>query len=237
MPLYQKILGACIRVINFSKQINETKFVFKFNLRIIFRRFFTYVIKTCVDNSLFITLPCEKQIEMNYLDIIILLFLLFSAINGLRNGFIAEVVSFASLIVGIWGAIKFSGITSEFLIENFNMKSEYLGIISFTVTFLLIVLLIYFVGNVVKKLVSSVLPGIIDHLVGLIFGIVKSALILSVVFIVFDKIDNSVHILSEDTKAESRLYEPVRSFAPSIFSFLEVWDNRENSSNSGNKLV
>ncbi|MDR2910975.1 MAG: CvpA family protein [Bacteroidales bacterium] len=174
---------------------------------------------------------------MNYIDIIILLLLFFSAINGLRNGFVAEAVSFAALIVGILGAIKFSGITSEFLIENLSMKSEHLGIISFIATFLIIVILVYIIGSFIKKLVGIVLPGIIDHLAGLIFGIIKSALILSVILIVFDKIDNSVHILSEDTKTKSRLYEPVRSFAPSIFPFLDVWDDRKNSPGSGNKTV
>lgn len=177
---------------------------------------------------------------MNYIDIILLLLLLFAAINGLRNGVIAEAVSFAALIFGIWGAIKFSGITADFLVENLNMQSEHTGIISFVATFLIIVMLVYMIGSLVKKLVGMVLPGIIDHIAGLIFGIVKSALILSVVLIIFDKIDTSVNILSDDAKAKSRLYEPVRRFAPSIFPFLDDWadhDDRKNSYNSGNRIA
>ena len=168
---------------------------------------------------------------MNYIDIILFILLLFSAIGGLRNGFVAEAVSLAALIFGIWGAIKFSYITSDFLVENFNMNSEHLGIISFIVTFLFIVILVHIVGRMIKKFVGFVLPGIIDHLAGLIFGIVKSVLILSVILVIFDKIDNNVHILSKGAKTKSHLYEPVRSFGPSIFPFLDVWDDRENSSN------
>ena len=163
---------------------------------------------------------------MNYIDIIILLLLLYSAVRGLRNGFVAEAVSLAALIFGIWGAIKFSGITAEFLVENFNVKSEHLAVISFSVTFLVIVILVYVVGRFVKKIVGFVLPGIIDHLAGLIFGIVKSALILSIILVVFDKFDSDVHIISENAKAKSRLYEPVRSFGSSIFPFIDVWDGR-----------
>ena len=144
----------------------------------------------------------------------------------MRNGFVAETASLAALIFGIWGAIVFSGTTSVFLIEKFNMKSEYLGIISFIITFLIIVILVYIVGSVVKKIVRFVLPGIIDHLAGFIFGIVKSALILSVILIVLEKIDDKVSILSKDTKTNSRLYEPVRSLGPSVFYFIDVWDNR-----------
>ena len=163
---------------------------------------------------------------MNYIDIILLILLLLSAISGLRNGLIAEAISLATLILGIWGAIELSYITSDFLVESLNMKSEHIAIISFIVTFLVIVVLIYFVGIVMKKIVGIVLPGIINHLAGLIFGIVKSALILSVILVVFDKIDNDVHILSEDAKTKSRLHEPIRSFGPSVFPFLDTWDDR-----------
>ena len=163
---------------------------------------------------------------MNYIDIILLILLLLSAISGLRNGLIAEAISLATLILGIWGAIEFSYITANFLVESFSMKSEHIATVSFIVTFLIIVVLIYFVGIVMKKIVGIVLPGIINHLAGLIFGIVKSALILSVILIVFDKLDNNIHILSEDAKAKSRLHEPIRSFGPSVFPFLDAWDGR-----------
>ena len=171
---------------------------------------------------------------MNYIDIILLLLLSFSAIIGFRNGFVVEAASLAALILGIWGAIEFSNITSGFLIETFNMKSGYINIISFILTFLIIVILIHIVGRVVKKFVRIILPGIIDHLAGLIFGIVKSALILGVFLIVIDKIDVHSRVLPKDAKIKSRLYEPVRSLGPSIFHFLNVWDNRGNFSDSGN---
>jgi membrane protein required for colicin V production len=173
---------------------------------------------------------------MNYIDIVLGLLLLFSAIGGFRNGFVAEVVSLAALVFGIWGAIEFSDVTSEFLVENFNMKSDHLNIISFIVTFIVIVILVHIVGNVVKKFVDIVMLGFIDNLAGLVFGVLKSALILSVILVIFDKIDDDVHILSTEAKSKSRLYEPMRSFAPSVFPFLDVWDDRENPTDPDDKI-
>ena len=66
---------------------------------------------------------------MNYIDIILVLLLIFSAISGFRKGLIVELASLAALILGIWGAIEFSDITSEFLVENFNWEPEYLSLI------------------------------------------------------------------------------------------------------------
>lgn len=161
---------------------------------------------------------------MNYIDIILLILLLLSAINGFTKGLIAEVVSLAALILGIWGAIEFSYVTSEFLIENFNLTARHLNIISFVVTFVVIVILVHIVGNVVNKMAEAVLLGFVNKLAGLVFGIIKSALIISVLLVVFDKVDSDVGIISPETKANSRMYEPIRSLAPSIFPFIDDWE-------------
>lgn len=174
---------------------------------------------------------------MNYIDIVLALLLIFSAINGFRKGLVVELASLAALILGIWGAIEFSDITSEFLIENFDMQSKHLNIISFVITFIVIVILVHVVGSVVNKMVESVMLGFVNKLAGLIFGILRSALILSIILVVFDKIDKDIEILSPEAKSESRLYDPIRNFAPSIFPFINIWDDNDTSNNRSNEVA
>src|SRR6056297_566934 len=164
---------------------------------------------------------------MNYIDIILGLLLLFAAISGFRKGLVSELASLAALILGIWGAIEFSYITTDFLIENFNFETEYLNIISFIITFIVIVILVHIVGSAVNKFIEAAMLGFINKLAGLAFGILRSALILSIILIVFDKIDEDVEILSKEAKTESRLYEPIRNFAPSLFPFINIWDTSD----------
>lgn len=173
---------------------------------------------------------------MNYIDIVLGILLIFAAISGFRKGLIAEVASLAALILGIWGAIKFSYVTSDFLIENFNLQTEYLNLISFAVTFVVIVILVHIVGSAITKMVDVVMLGFVNKLAGLVFGLVKSALILSIILVVFNKIDEDVHLLPEKAKANSRMYEPIRSFAPSIFPFIDIWeiDLKDKLSNRNN---
>lgn len=161
---------------------------------------------------------------MNYIDIILGILLVLAAISGFSKGLIAEVASLAALILGIWGAIQFSYVTSDFLVEYFNLSTDYLNLISFVVTFVVIVILVHIVGNVVNKMVETVMLGFVNKLAGLVFGVLKSALILSIILVLFNKIDEDVHILPESAKENSRMYEPIRSFAPSIFPFIEDWD-------------
>lgn len=161
---------------------------------------------------------------MNYIDIILGILLVLAAINGFRKGLIVELASLAALVLGIWGAIKFSYVTSGFITEHFEVKTNYLNIISFVITFVVIVILVHLVGKAVQKIAETILLGFANKLAGLIFGILRTSLILSIILVVFDKIDESVHIIPKDAKHESRMYEPIRSFAPSIFPFIENWN-------------
>ena len=162
---------------------------------------------------------------MNYIDIILGLMLIFSVIGGFKNGLITEIASLVALILGIWGAIHFSDITTELLIKYFDLKSDYLNIISFIVTFIVIVILVHIVGNVVNNMFDSGVLGIANKLGGMVFGLVRSILFLSIVLLVFDKVDNDIQIIPEETKAKSRMYEPIRNIAPSVFPFIDIWND------------
>lgn len=174
---------------------------------------------------------------MNYIDIILVILLILSAIGGFRNGLIAEVVSLAALVLGIWGAIEFSYITAEFLTEKLNFTSEHLGIISFVVTFIVIVILVHIVGNTVNKLAEAVMLGFVNRLAGMVFAVLKSALILSIILLVFDFIDKDVKILPEKAKAESRMYEPIKNFAPSILPFINFWGDDKSDKSADGKVA
>ncbi len=160
---------------------------------------------------------------MNYIDILLIILLAIAAINGLVKGFVEELAGLAGLILGIWAALHFSGMVADFLTSQFNWTFRHLSVVAFFITFVLVVILVEIVGSAVNKLVKAVHLGFVNRLAGLVFGVVKGALILSVLLVVFNKIDKDVHILSATTKAESKLYEPVKNFAPGIFPFLDFW--------------
>ena len=164
---------------------------------------------------------------MNFIDYIIIFILFFSLIGGYKNGLIAEVASIAALILGIWGAIHFSQITTEQLIKYFKLQTVYLDIISFAVTFVIIVILVHIVADVVSKMVEPGLLGVFNKMGGVIVGMMRSLLFLSITLLIFDKIDNDMHFIPENAKKESRMYESIRNLAPSIFPFIDLWDEKK----------
>jgi membrane protein required for colicin V production len=160
---------------------------------------------------------------MNYLDIILGILLVLSAFNGFSKGFIEELAGLVALILGIWAAIHFSGLVADYLVNHLHFTFQHLTIASFIITFIIVVILVHVVGMVVSKVIKSASLGFLNRLAGFAFGVIKGALILSVVLVVFNRIDDDVHIISPQKKAESRLYEPIRNFAPRIFPFLDFW--------------
>jgi len=157
---------------------------------------------------------------MNYIDVIIIVILVAGMVRGFFNGFVKEVASLLALILGIWGAIKFSGFTAEKLYDYFDLTGNYVGIVSFLITFGIIVIIIHFIGMLVDKLVDAVSLNILNKLLGIVFGLFKSILILSVFLVVLNAINDRNHFLPKEKIEQSALYNPVSDIAPAIFPII-----------------
>ena len=163
---------------------------------------------------------------MNWIDFIIVILVVLSVISGFSNGLVKEVASLIGLILGIWGAIKFSNFTAAKLYEWFNMSGDYVGIIAFVITFCAIVICIHFIGVLADKVVDAVQLGFLNRLLGMAFGAVKNILILSVIFSVLNAIDERRHFLPKSV-GESKFYKPVADIVPSIFPVIGEGDFRK----------
>ncbi|HEX2976419.1 MAG TPA: CvpA family protein [Bacteroidales bacterium] len=157
---------------------------------------------------------------MNWIDAAIVIILIISMVTGFINGLVKEIASLAALILGIWGAIKFSSFTAAKLYDYFDMSGQYVGIIAFVITFILIVVIIHFIGILADKLVESVSLGFINRLLGIAFSLIKTVLILSVFFVVLNVIDSKRPFLPHDKIEQSIFYNPISDIAPAIFPII-----------------
>jgi membrane protein required for colicin V production len=170
--------------------------------------------------TIFHTFIFSKILDMNYIDAIIIIVLVLGMIGGFINGLVKEVASLAALILGIWGAIRFSSFTAGRLYDYFDMSGKYVGIISFLVTFGIIVIIIHFIGLLVDKLMKAVALGFINRLLGIAFGLFKSVLIMSVIFVVLNAIDARKPFLPKERIEQSMLYSTISDIAPAIFPII-----------------
>ncbi len=163
---------------------------------------------------------------MTWIDFVIVIILGISLIRGFTNGLVKEVASLAALILGIWGAIRFSYFTAAKLEDWFDMTGQYVGIISFLVTFGIIVVLVHLVGVVADNLVKAVSLSFLNRLLGIVFGLFKSVLILSVFFVILNAIDARRAFLPKERIDESMFYNPISDIAPALFPIIGEGDFR-----------
>jgi len=157
---------------------------------------------------------------MNWIDAAIVIILILSTVMGFINGFVKEVASLAALIIGIWGAIKFSSFTAAKLYDYFDMTGRYVGIIAFLITFGIIVVIIHFIGILADKMISAVSLGFVNRILGIVFGLLKSVLIMSVFFVILNALDARRPFLPREKIQESMFFNPISDIAPVIFPII-----------------
>lgn len=157
---------------------------------------------------------------MSIIDIVLGALLLFGLIRGAMKGLFVEVASLVALVLGVYGAIHFSGFAAGFLESKVDWNEKTINIVAFAITFVIIVLAISLAGKALTKLADFAALGIINKLAGGLFGALKIGLILSVLLIVFNKLNNTLPFMEQDDLEDSILYKPVKSLAPMIFPNL-----------------
>lgn len=164
---------------------------------------------------------------MSVLDIILGALLLFGLINGFLKGLFVEMAGLFALVLGVYGAIHFSNFAADILQSRFEWGEKTINITAFAITFVVIVLAISLTGKALTKIADFAALGIINKLLGGVFGTLKVGLILSIVLIVFDKMNRTLPFVDQAELEESILYKPVKSLAPTIFPSIIKSDSED----------
>lgn len=160
----------------------------------------------------------------NAFDLIIIVVLAWSAYRGFSKGLISSAASLIALLLGVWGAIKFSNITAGYLVNWIQVDERVMSVIAFAATFVLIVVGVHFIAKAIEGLANAVALGIVNKVFGAAFGVLKTAFIISVVLVVLNAADSRIGFLGPGFKDESMFYDPIARFAPAIFKKLDFQD-------------
>ncbi|MBC8321033.1 MAG: CvpA family protein [Bacteroidetes bacterium] len=159
--------------------------------------------------------------DINLLDIILIVPLLLFAWGGFKKGLIVEVASLFALVLGLYMAFFFSDFAAEMLNNLFEMEQKYIAVFAFLLTFVVVLFLVLLVGKIVQKFIDILLLGFFNKLAGAVFGILKGALLISIVIFVINYFDAGEYIFKNEVREKSIFYEPVESIAPALYSWLD----------------
>jgi len=159
---------------------------------------------------------------MSILDIALLTLLILGLARGFIRGFFVELASLIALIAGVYGAFHFSNFAASFLKERVDWNENTVNVVSFIITFVIIVVAIALAGKALTKIADFAMLGLINKIFGALFGGLKVAFVLSVILLVLDRFPGNVPFVQEDDQEESVLYYPIKSLIPTLFPNIKV---------------
>lgn len=158
---------------------------------------------------------------MSILDIILLICFIPAVIGGIRKGFISQMISIISIIAGIWVSYEFSSVVGEWIGQYIEASEKVMKLIAFAVIMIGVFIVLGIVGKFLEGILNLVLLGWLNKLLGVAFSLLKTALIVGLLIMLFSSINNNLHIVSEEVLAESVLYGPLKDLSYTVFPYLK----------------
>lgn len=158
---------------------------------------------------------------MPVFDIAIAIVLLIAFIAGVRKGIIRQLFGLAALLLGVYGAFKFSRVAGYYLSEWFKVSGHLVQGIAFVVIFILILFLVILIGRLAAKLISLAALGGVDKILGGVFSVLKIVCVLCVLQFIVQFFNVQFHFLSSSIES-SFFYRLFDTVCRVVFPYLPL---------------
>lgn len=159
---------------------------------------------------------------MAILDIILLLCFIPAIVSGISKGFVKQVVDLVAILVAAWAAFHFSTILGGWLGQYISLDGTVLNVISFVLIIIVAAVLLNLVGALITNALKALSLGFLNRLFGLIFAILKVALILGLVILLFETLNSTLHLVKPETTDNAVVYNALKGVAEKIFPILKT---------------
>ena len=158
---------------------------------------------------------------MNILDIILLVCFVPAIFQGIRKGFIAQAVSIISIILGIWASARFANIVSDWIAQYITASEQVLRLVAFALILVLVFLVLAALGKMLEGVIKLVMLGWLNKLLGVVFALLKTGLIVGLVIMAFSSLNDSFKFVQESVLNESIMSPPLKKLAFEVFPYLK----------------
>ncbi len=145
---------------------------------------------------------------MNWLDVLILLPLLFGIVRGVMRGLVSEIIAIVVVIFGVLCARFWAPPFSAWLIAQFAWPKGVCDVVAYTLLFLAVAIVLSILARLLNKLLKAIHLGWINRIFGGLCGFVKYAIIVLIVVFAMDKTNETFHWLDESPVVKSSIVYP-----------------------------
>lgn len=129
--------------------------------------------------------------EINYLDIAVISLSVLLGIKGILNGLVKELFGLVGIIGGAYIASRLSPEVGAWVDANLYQleNNAAIGLVGFVLTLAVVWLGAVVVGNMISKVLKMTGLGLLDRILGFIFGSGKVFLILSIIIFALSNVE------------------------------------------------
>ncbi len=146
--------------------------------------------------------------EICWLDIVILIPIVYGLGHGLLRGFVREFTSIFAILAGVLAGKFFAPKFAAYLLTVINMSERAALLLAYVLLFIGVALLFKLLAQAFTRYLRKVDLSWLNRLVGAAFGMAMWALIVSLVLNLITFIDPYYPIIKPEAKQQSQLYEP-----------------------------
>tara|TARA_Y100000385_G_scaffold271708_1_gene311869 strand:- start:1407 stop:1904 length:498 start_codon:yes stop_codon:yes gene_type:complete len=155
---------------------------------------------------------------MNLIDLVIIAIISFGVIRGYSKGLIIELSSFFGVFISFFISGNIDSLLSQQIVKFINLNLNLVNTISFIIIFILSYSLIIFFAKGFTKLAKIVYLGLLNSLMGGLFGGLKLLLIL----LILTKVVFSLNLLSISLISDSVLMVQMHILSEILFDSFEI---------------
>ena len=126
-----------------------------------------------------------------------------------------------AIVVSVWAAFKFSSVVMVWVAPYLNLSETLLNVVVFAGLLILVSLGMLLLGKLLTKIIELAMLGWLDKLLGLVFSILLTGLILGIVIILIDTLNVKFGFINSEYLDASVIYGLLRNYAYAIFPFLK----------------
>ena len=158
---------------------------------------------------------------MQTIDIILAICFVPAIIRGISKGFLEQAASLIALFLSVWMAFRFSSLAADWLRPRIEIQDTLLNVIAFVLVLVVVSIATVLLGKLLSKLVKVVMLGWLDKLLGVVFALLCTAVILGVLIVSFDTLNTKFQMVSPERLDSTVLYSSLRSISWFLFPYLK----------------
>ncbi len=158
---------------------------------------------------------------MNTLDIFILILFVPGIVRGLSKGFVEQTLSLLGIILSVYMAYHYHGSVYTWLSAHFEISQTVLHIVGFAIVLAGVLIVILLLANLITAVVEKASLGWLNRSLGVVLSIIVTALVLSVIILLFNMVNVKFGLVKSPILQDSLLYGALKDLGNTIFPYLK----------------